>query len=166
MLLSSEDALGIKTTNKNIYFLTIVAAVMSTMWSFATIFGALNSLQSHVTTLTNLHGIISLATVLYLRGSVKSEELKVCGLLLLGVVLIMADPWSKRIDLSHATVSPKVADAIMLFSSIPAALFFSINKFLMEGRIVRHLIILNGTIMIISAILATIYDDASFDRNP
>lgn len=119
-----------------------------------------------MTTLTNLHGIISLATVLYLRGSVKSEELKVCVLLLLGVVLIMADPWSKRIDLSHATVSAKVADAIMLFSSIPAALFFSINKFLMEGRIVRHLMILNGTIMVISAILATIFDDATFDRNP
>lgn len=78
----------------------------------------------------------------------------------------MADPWSKRIDFSHATVSSKVADAIMLFSSIPAALFFSINKFLMEGRIVRHLVILNVTVMIISAILATIYDDASFDRNP
>ena len=104
--------------------------------------------------------------MLYFRGNIKSEELKVCVLLMLGVVLIMADPWSKRIDLSHATVSSKVADAIMLFSSLPAALFFSINKFLMEGRIVRHLIILNATIMIISAILATIYDDASFDRNP
>jgi len=44
MLLSSEDALGIKTMNKNICFLTVVAAVMSCVWSFATIFGSLNSL--------------------------------------------------------------------------------------------------------------------------
>jgi hypothetical protein len=30
--------------NENVYFLTILAALMSTMWSFATIFGSLNSL--------------------------------------------------------------------------------------------------------------------------
>jgi len=92
--------------------------------------------------------------VLYFRGTITTDEGKVIILLLIGIAMILADPWSKRNDFQHATVSPLTADLIMIFSSIPAALFFSMNKFLMEGRIVRHLIILNATIMVISSILA------------
>ena len=60
----------------------------------------------------------------------------------------------------------KVADMIMLFSSFPAALFFTLNKVLMENRIISHLIISNIVILILYSTLSVYLEDATLDLNP
>lgn len=149
---------------KHVYFMTLMTAFCATLWSFATIYGALYSIQAHVTTLTNLHGMISLLTVLFFRGSATRIELVVLGLLTVGIYLIMFDPCSKRV-VTQAGFSMKYADLLMLFSSFPAALFFTMNKVLMENRIVKHLIIFNITVAILTIVQAVLVDESTFDRN-
>ena len=77
----------------------------------------------------------------------------------------MFDPYSKRV-IPRKGFSMKMADLIMLASSFAAALFFTLNKVLMENRIVKHLIALNFCTCLISCAIAVYVEDATIDRDP
>lgn len=163
-LLEANDVMSRAFFMKHVYLITGICAFMATLWAFATVYGALFSIQAHVTTLTNLHGMISLLAVLFFRGFATRKELVVLFLLGVGIYLIMFDPYSRRV-VPRAGFSMKYADLLMLFSSFPAALFFTMNKILMENRIVKHMIIFNIMTAALTCLQAILVDEATFDRD-
>lgn len=94
-------------------------------------------------------------------------------MLLIGIFVCLVDPWSHRYDMVnkhgnfHKTTNGSfMVDIVLLFSNVPAAIYFTMNKFLMKNRIVKHILITNVTMMIFFVIMAVLYDDARFDLHP
>ena len=163
--LEANDIADINIFKKYQFLMTIVACCFQLMWAWATVFGALYSIQAHVCTLTNLHGMISLLTVIYFKGSVSKQEGIVLILLTIGILSIMFDPFSKRV-IPRKGFSMKNADIIMLLSSFPAALFFTMNKVLMENRLLSYLIVSNSIAGMLYCLAAIYIEDATVDMNP
>ena len=86
-------------------------------------------------------------------------------LLTIGILNIMLDPYSKRV-IPRKGFSMKNADLIMLASSFPAALFFTMNKVLMENRVVSYLLTSNAIITVLYCLTAVYIEDATIDMNP
>lgn len=123
---------------------------------------------------TNLHGVLALAMLIFLGQNVENIRQKkvTCLMLLVGVIVALIDPWSHRLDMlnSHGNFHKGngsfMVDMIMIFSNVFAAIYFTMNKFLMKNRIIKHILITNITMMVFFVIMAVLYDDARFDLHP
>lgn len=58
-----------------------------------------------------------------------------------------------------------MVDFILLLSNICAAIYFTMNKFLMKNRIIKHIMITNLMITAFFVVMAVLYDDAQFNLN-
>lgn len=87
-------------------------------------------------------------------------------LFFVGLGLLVFDPLSYRWDMLVPNKHHKKAvtvDFILILSNIPAALFFSFNKMLMQNRVVKHILIVNIMMMAIFMVMAVLYDDAQMN---
>lgn len=96
----------------------------------------------------------------------RAQKVVVCIILFFGVGITITDPWSYRYDMlnskghiNHAK-SALMVDFILLLSNIAAAIYFTMNKFLMKNRIIKHILITNAMITVFYVIMAVLYDDA------
>lgn len=82
---------------------------------------------------------------------------------LIGVVCIIVLPSGGRRDKRNGGI---LLDIALLLSSLASLALFSLNKSLMKGRVVVHLILLNLFTTGIFCMLALIVEDASLDSHP
>ena len=87
-------------------------------------------------------------------------------MLLLGVLISLIVPWSHRYDMlnSHGNYHLKkgsfMVDFVMILSNILAAIYFTMNKFLMKNRIIKHIFLTNVCMMVFFVVMAVLYDNA------
>ena len=53
-----------------------------------------------------------------------------------------------------------MVDFVLLLSNIAAAIYFTMNKFLMKNRIIKHILITNVMMTVFFVVMAVLYDDA------
>ena len=93
-------------------------------------------------------------------------------MLLLGVFISFIDPWSHRYDMlnTHGNYHLKkgafMVDFMLILSNILAAIYFTMNKFLMKNRIIKHILITNISMMFFFVVMAVLYDNAQFNLHP
>ena len=86
-------------------------------------------------------------------------------------VLIIFDQWSYRLD--HAIKIPGKkyehhisnigTDFLMLFSNVPAFLYFALNRSLMKDRILPHILAMNFVVTIIFFVAAILVEDSKIN---
>ena len=80
--------------------------------------------------------------------------------------ITITDPWSYRYDMLNLkgrinhNKSALMVDFVLLLSNIAAAIYFTMNKFLMKNRIIKHILITNLMITAFFVVMAVLYDDA------
>ena len=160
------------TIQRNMLFLTLCSAVLYAIWSSAIVYGSIYTNQSHVYCLTNLHGFFFFVMVLKFKDGVNKQEKMIVGLMILGVILMVCDPWSYRVDAisvhngKQYKKSQVMTDLLMIASNVVTAMFFMLNKVLIKDRAVKHFMILSFLIMLVTTVLAVMYDDAQLDFSP
>ena len=158
-----ENIIYIRTKNRYLYTLTILAAICGSIWIGAMIWGCGLTTQSHVFILTNLHGLFSYILVICFRGHMSQVERTLMTVVIVGLICIIFDPFSYRYDMVNKHGFHKNAfavDFMLILSNFPAMMYFSFNKMLMKDRIIPHLFFVNLIMMIIFIIMAVLYDDA------
>ena len=96
----------------------------------------------------------------------RNSKTVVCIILAFGVGITVTDPWSYRYDMLNKkgrinhSKSALMVDFVLVLSNIPAAIYFTMSKFLMKNRIIKHILITNFLMMIVFVVMAVLYDDA------
>ena len=111
--------------------------------------------------------------VLLLGRNVEKRDQKavVCIILAFGVGITITDPWSYRYDMLNKkgrmnhSKSALMVDFVLILSNISAAIYFTMNKFLMKNRIIKHILITNLMMMAFFVVMAVLYDGAQFNLN-
>lgn len=158
-----ENIMHRRTKRRYLYTLTIFNALCGATWIGAMIWGCGLTTQSHVFILTNLHGLFSFILVICFRGNLSSKEKNLMMVVIVGLMCLIFDPYSYRVDMVNKHGHHKNAfavDFMLILSNIPAILYFSFNKMLMKDRIIPHLFFVNLFMMIIFIIMAVLYDNA------
>ena len=96
----------------------------------------------------------------------RTQKIACCVILFFGVGITITDPWSYRYDMLNLkgrinhSKSALMVDFVLLLSNIAAAIYFTMNKFLMKNRIIKHILISNLMITAFFVVMAVLYDDA------
>lgn len=112
--------------------------------------------------------MLALAMALLLGKNVemRSAKIVVCVILFFGVGITVTDPWSYRYDMLNLkgrinhSKSALMVDFVLILSNIAAAIYFTMNKFLMKNRIIKHILIVNMMMTAFFVVMAVLYDDA------
>jgi len=109
------------------------------------IYGSCNTVQSHAYVLSNLHGVLVIPFMILYKKDLHKYERLGCLLIIVAAAMLVVDKWSLRED-SLITVPGKKyyklvptlgVDMMLVFSNLPAALFFSFNRSLMRKRFLK-----------------------------
>ena len=60
----------------------------------------------------------------------------------------------------HLKKGAFMVDFMLILSNILAAIYFTMNKFLMKNRIIKHILITNVSMMLFFVVMAILYDNA------
>lgn len=147
----------------NLVTLTVIAATLQVVWQYVRVSSSLQTTQSHVFTLSNLHGLL-VVPLLYLSKK-EVHRFELAGFLIgaIGVTLMLVDPEVLRadgIETSHFT------DLILLASNFAALPMFVLTKSLIRKRLLSHLFLINVLTMLIFCLCAVLLEGASMDSNP
>ena len=137
-----ESAIGKKTFTRNLYFLTILTAFFYVAWMSAMVWGACNTVQSHAVALSNLHGILIIPIMMFMRKETHRFERVGCAIILVACLGLILDRFSVRTDQLiqvpgkkyYKNVGSFTTDLYLLLSNIPAGLFFALNRSLMRNN--------------------------------
>ena len=151
-LFDMKDKIRPYTYWLHVITITCVASIMLIMWQTAVVWGSLHTVQSHAFLLTNLHGILLVPFMYITKNRVHKLELAGAMMASIAVLFIIVDTSSTRAHYfghiskkrHNASQSGTIfVDIALLFSNVPAAIYFAINKNLMQKRLVPHLFALN-----------------------
>ena len=166
---------GRRTFVRNLYFMTFLAAFFYCCWSGIMMWGTRNTVQSHVYSLCNLHGVLLIPIMMASGKGVHQMEKTGFFIVLIACIAIIFDQWSYRRDKAivfpgkkyEHHVSNLGTDFLMLASNIPALLYFAFSRSLMRNRILTHVLVTNFLIMVIFSVGAILNEDAkmNIDRN-
>ena len=128
-----------------------------------------------------MHGVLLTPIMMIFKKSVHKNEKIGFLLVIIAVLAIIFDPSSHRVDAAQPTTNTQAGakkakhqieymsayqcDILMFLSNIPAAVYFALNRNLMRGRVLEHIIIMNLTVMIIFTISAIIFENATMDAH-
>jgi drug/metabolite transporter (DMT)-like permease len=79
-----------------------------------------------------------------------------------GVLIMILDPSARKVG-RESDIS---VDLSLLFSNIPAAMYFAINKSLMKDRLVPHLAMMNVITCLGFIFLSVLMENSTFSTNP
>lgn len=170
-LFDLEVIFGRRTFVKNLYFITFLAAFFYCCWATIMIWGTQNTVQSHVYCLCNLHG--AMLVPLMMASGKRVHKMEKIGFLVIAVacVAIIFDQWSYRWDKTikipgkpyEHHVSNIGTDFLMLFSNVPALLYFALSRSLMRNRMLAHVLATNFMIASIFCVGAILVEDAKMN---
>lgn len=172
-LFDLEAVFGRRTFTKNLYFITFLAAFCYCCWAGIMIWGTQNTVQSHAYTLCNLHGVMLIP--LMMASGRKVHKMEKMGFLVVMVAcfVIILDQWTYRWDKTitfpgkkyEHHVSNLGTDCLMLFSNVPAVLYFALSRSLMRDRILSHVILTNFLVTFIFCVGAILVEDSKMNLN-
>ena len=153
--------------------MTFLAAFFYCCWSGVMIWGARNTVQSHVYSLCNLHGVLLIPIMMLSGKRVHQMEKNGFIIVVVACLAIIFDQATYRRD--HAIVFPGKkyehhvsnfgTDFLMLASNIPALLYFGFSRSLMRNRILTHVLVTNFLIALIFSVGAILNEEAKMNIN-
>jgi drug/metabolite transporter (DMT)-like permease len=120
-----------------------------------------------------LHGILIIPGLVFLKKDVHKYEKLGCLLVILATALLVLDKWSLRSDSLIEVPGKKYykyvptlgVDMLLVFSNLPALLFFSFNRSLMRKRFLIQMCLVNFLTMLIFSLCAMLFEGSEFNLN-
>ena len=157
----------------------MINSCLLVIWQSLLVWGSLNTIQSHVYLLSNLHSVMVIPILLILRKSVHKFEKIAFVSIMISAALLLMDRLSFREDqivsvkskVTHKTFytvsSSLYVDLVVISSNLAAALFFLLNRSLTKSApsFLGYIATLNGISTFIFCVIAVLGEDATIDFN-